>query len=116
MTTLLESKARPFGSSKGAMFSVVLHSLILTSLVVATRATVLPPREKVEEHAVLYVASPPPPPVPVAPEPLKVARPKVAPKAQPTPKRFQAPRPQPVAPTPKLLPTPALVPPLKIAV
>ena len=114
MTTLLESKARPFGSSKGVVLSMVIHGAVVAAVLLGTAASVLPPREKVEEHPVMYVAAPPPPPVPVASEPLKVARPKVAPKAQPQ-KVFRAPKPVAVQP-PKVPATPALVAPVKIAV
>ena len=103
LTNLLESKAKPFGSSKGTMVSMVVHGLIVTAIVLATAKSVLPPREKIEEHAVLYVAAPEPPPVHVAPEPLpKVkAAPKVAPPKQ-APPRTQLVH---VAPTPKPMPT-----------
>ena len=91
MTTLLESKARPFGSSKGVAMSMALHGALLAAIFVFTAKAVLPPREKVEEHPVLYVASPPPPKV-EAPKSLPVVKapPKVA-----TPKqRFVAPAPK----------------------
>ena len=115
MTTLLESKARPFGSSKGVALSMVLHGAILAAIVFGTAKAVLPPREKIEEHPVLYVASPPPPPIetpkplPAVKTPPKVAAPKVA-----APRRvFVAPpkaAPQPVAP-----PRPTINAPAKVA-
>jgi protein TonB len=121
MTTLLESRARPFGSSKGMALSMALHGAIIAAAVFGTARVVLPPREKVEEHPVLYVASPPPPPV-VAPEPLPVVKTPPKPKAlfkAPPPKRFVAPRPpqpRPVAQVPPKGPTtPALVAPTKMA-
>ena len=63
MATLLESGARPYGSSRGVVVSMVLHGALITAAVVGTAKVVLPPREKIEEHPVLYVASPPPPPM-----------------------------------------------------
>jgi protein TonB len=107
MTTLLESKARPFGSSKGVVVSMVLHAAIIAAAVFATAKVVLPPREKVEEHPILYVATPPPPPI-TQPEPLVAV--KAPPKAA-APRQFQAPRPQ---PRPKVPTTPALVAPTKV--
>jgi protein TonB len=90
--------------------------------VVGTAKVVLPPREKIEEHPVLYVASPPPPPV-HAPEPLpeppKAKAPQKVFKAPPAQKRVavQPPRPRPAeVPQPKVPATPALVAPTKVAV
>ena len=94
LTTLIASKARPFGSSKGAVMSMVVHGVILAGVAIGTAKAVLPPREKFEEHPVLYVA-PPPPPVHVAPDPL----PKVKAAPAPAPKR-EAPRPRLVQPKP----------------
>jgi protein TonB len=114
MTTLLESGARPFGSSKGAMLSMLVHGGLIAGAIYGTAQVVLPPREKVEEHPVLYVASPPPPPV-HAPEPLPAV--KSPPKAKAPQKVFVAPRrvaaPQP--PQPRVPATPALVAPTKVA-
>ena len=110
MTTLIESKAHPFGSRKGVMTSMLVHGLIVAGVVLGTTRAMLPPREKVEEHPVLYVASPAPPPVHVAPDPL--------PKTAAPPKKQAAPRPrvvQPAPPVPKAAPRPALVAPAKIA-
>ena len=103
MATLLESGAKPYGSPKGMLVSMVLHGALITAAVLGTAKVVLPPREKVEEHPILYVAPPPPKPVQMA-EPLPKTAP--PPKAKtpapakvyhaPPPPR-QAPRPQPVA-------------------
>ena len=109
-TTLLESKARPFGSSKGVALSVIVHTALLAAILFGTARAVLPPREKIEAHPVLYVATPPPP-VHVAPEPLPVVK---TPRAA-APKRFEAPRPRLVQPVPKAAPTPVLVAPAKVS-
>jgi len=108
VTTLLESKARPYGSKKGTAVSVVLHSLLIGAAVAASGKAVLPEREKLEEHSILYVA-PPPPKVYVAPEPLPEVKKQPAPKAprvavQRAPRTPPAPRP--AAPTPRPTPTP----------
>lgn len=121
MTTLLESKAKPFGSSKGALVSMAIHGAVIAAAVFATTQVVLPPREKVEEHPILYVATPPPKPLEQPPAPL--------PKAPPTPAKakqvFKAPpaqkrapqRPQPVPQVPPKGPTtPALIAPTKVSV
>jgi len=123
MTTLLESGAKPFGSSKGTLISVAIHGAVIAAAVFATTQVVLPPREKVEEHPVLYVATPPPKPIEAPPKPLPkppeapktksvFKAPPAAPKRAPTP---QPPQPRPVA-QPKVPSTPALVAPTKIAV
>lgn len=125
MATLLESGARPYGSSKGVFVSMLLHGALITAAVLGTAKVVLPPREKVEEHPILYVASPPPKPIEAPPTPLpEVKTPpkakaqekvfKAPPKAA-APKRVQAPQPRP-EPQPKVPSTPALVAPTKIAV
>lgn len=126
MATLLESGARPYGSSKGVAVSMVLHGALIAAAVMGTAKVVLPPREKVEEHPVLYVASPPPKPIEAPPAPLpevktppkskapeKVFR---APPKAAEPRRVQTPQPRPVEPQPKGPSTPALVAPTKIAV
>lgn len=118
MATLLESGARPYGSTKGVAISMVLHGALIAAAVYGTAKVVLPPREKVEEHPVLYVASPPPKPVLMAPEPLPAV--KTPPKAKAPAKVFRAPpppkqAPQPVAVQPKVPTTPALVAPTKVA-
>jgi protein TonB len=114
MATLLESGAKPYGSSKGVAISMLLHGALITAAVMGTAKVVLPPREKVEEHPVLYVASPPPPPVQVAPKPLPAV--KSPPKAKAPEKVFVAPRrvATPAQPQPKVPTTPALVAPTKV--
>jgi TonB family protein len=110
VTTLLESKAKPYGSKKGAVVSMALHGALIAGAVVASGNAMIPEREKIEEHAVLYVA-PPPPKVHVAPPPLPEVKrppaPKTPARAQPpqmrapTPPRQQAaPRPAQPQPTP----------------
>ena len=109
MTTLLESKARPYGSGKGAAISVVLHGVLIAAAVVASGAVALPPREKIEEHPVLYVAAPPPPKVHVAPEPLpEVKKPPAA--KTPAPRRVAPPPPRPSQPQPRPAPVTAATP------
>ncbi len=119
MAILLESGARPYGSGRGALISMVLHGGLIAAAVFATSKVVLPPREKVEEHAILYVASPPPPPVHIAPEPLPEVKTPPKAKAPSEPKRVQAPRPRAAQPAPVAQPkvptTPALVAPTKVA-
>jgi periplasmic protein TonB len=120
MPTLLESGAHPYGSTKGIAVSMIVHGVLIAAAVLGTAKVVLPPREKVEEHPVLYVASPPPPPVHVAPDPLPEV--KTPPKAKapekvfraPAPRRMPAAQPRPVQPQPKVPATPALVAPTKI--
>lgn len=116
LTTLIESKAKAFGSSKGLALSMALHGGLVALALYGTSKLVIPPREKVEEHHVLYVATPPPPKeVFVSPKPL----PKV--KAPPQPKKaaprlVAAPqRPRPAAPQPRVAATPALVAPTSVA-
>jgi protein TonB len=112
MTTLLESGAKPFGSSKGAVMSMLIHGGLIAGAIYGTARVVLPPRERVEEHPVLYVASPPPPPVQVAPKPLPAV--KSPPKAKAPQKVFVAPRQVAAPPQPKVPATPALVAPTKV--
>jgi len=104
VTTLLESKARPYGSKKGAAISVVVHGALIAAAVVASGTAMLPDRETIEEHSVLFVAPPPPPKVHVAPEPEMKKPPEVkkAPaKAPAAPRRVAPPPPRaaPAAPT-----------------
>ena len=117
MATLLESGAKPYGSSKGMLISMALHGALITAAVLGTAEVVLPPREKVEEHPILYVAPPPPKPVQMA-EPLpkteapKTKTPAPAKVYHAPPPRVQTPRPQPVAakePAPSI-PAPTKVP------
>lgn len=118
MTTLLESGARPYSSKKGIAISMVLHGALVAAAVFATSRVILPPREKVEEHAILYVATPPPPPLTPPPEPLPAVKtpPKAPAKVFSAPPR-RAPQPRPVAQVPPRGPTtPALVAPTKINV
>ena len=112
MTTLLESRAKPFGSSKGVALSMAVHGALFAAILFGTAKAVLPPREKIEEHPVLYVAAPPPPPVHVAPEPLPAVKTPPKPAA---PKRLQAPQPKLVQPRPVIAPRPAIVAPTKVA-
>ena len=116
MATLLESGARPYGSSKGVVVSMLLLGALITAAVLGTAKVVLPPREKIEEHPILYVASPPPKPVAMA-EPIPVV--KTPPKAKAPEKVFRAPPPERRAPQPVVQPkvpaTPALVAPTKVA-
>lgn len=120
MATLLESGARPYGSRKGVAVSFVLHAVLIGAAVAGTAKVVLPPREKIEEHPVLYVAAPPPKPIELPPEPLpEVKTPPKAPekvfRAPPPPRRVAAqPRPAP-APQPTVPSTPALVAPTRVA-
>jgi protein TonB len=114
MATLLESGARPYGSTKSVAISMVLHGAIIAAAVAGTASVVLPPREKVEAHPVLYVASPPPPPV-VAPKPLPTVKTPPKAKAPVSAKVYHAPQPQPVQPQPRVPATPALVSPRKVA-
>lgn len=111
MTTLLESKARPFGSSKGVALSMTLHGVVLAAIVFGTAKAVLPPREKIEEHPVLYVASPPPPPI-ETPKPLPEV--KAPPKVAAPKQRFVAPPPK-AAPRPVAPPRPTIAAPAKVA-
>jgi TonB family protein len=102
VTTLLESNARPFGSSKGAALSMLVHGGLIAAAVVGTASVALPPREKIEEHPILYV-TPPPPKVYVAPERLpepKRAPPSKAPRTAPPPPKAPPPR-QMAAPSPQ---------------
>lgn len=119
MTTLIESKSKPFGSSRGAIISFTIHAVLILGAIFATTEVVLPPREKVEEHPVLYVATPPPKPLEQPPAPLPKAP--TPPKSKAPAKVFRAPPPQRRAPTPAPTPAPvaqprALVAPTKIAV
>jgi periplasmic protein TonB len=101
MATLLESGAKPYGSTKGMAISMLLHAALITAAVAGTAKVVLPPREKVEEHPILYVAPPPPKPVQMA-EPLpKTEAPKPKTKTPAPAKVYRAPPPKAKAPTPQ---------------
>jgi protein TonB len=120
VTTLLESKARPYGSKKGAVVSMMLHGALIAGAIVASGNAIIPEREKIEEHSILYVA-PPPPKVYVAPEPLPEVKRPPPPKTQtraepprvrmPTPPR-QAPAatPRPTQPQPVIRGVPLVAP------
>jgi protein TonB len=120
MTTLLESGARPYGSSKGIVVSMLLHGTLIAAAIIATAQVALPPREKIEEHPILYVAPPPPKEIHVAPDPLPAV--KTPPKAKPAPavKRAEPPRPRQAQPRPAVQPKapsiPALVAPSTVPV
>ena len=61
MGILLESGARPYGSKRGVVISMVLHGGLIAAAVYATSKVVLPPREKVEEimnHLAYYCGWP----------------------------------------------------------
>jgi len=109
VTTLLESRAKPYGSKKGTAVSVAIHGAIIAALVVASGQAVLPEREKLEEHSILFVA-PPPPKVHVAPDPPPEAKkpPPAARKPEAAPPRVRAPQPprQAAAPAPRPTPQP----------
>jgi periplasmic protein TonB len=118
VTTLLESKARPYGSKKGAALSVAIHGALIVAAVIASGNAMLPDREKVEEHAVLFVAAPPPKPkvhVAPEPEPEKKPPPKKAPATRaPAPPRLVAPPPRP-SPTPQpAMPAKPLIAPIRV--
>jgi protein TonB len=99
MATLLESGAKPYGSTKGMAISMLLHGALITAAVAGTAKVVLPPREKVEEHPILYVAPPPPKPVHMVEAPLPKTE--APPKAKAPAKVYQAPPPRPQAPRPQ---------------
>jgi protein TonB len=121
VTTLLESKAKPYGSKKGTAVSVAIHGALIAALVAASGQAVLPDREKIEEHSILFVA-PPPPKVHVAPDPLPEEKkpPPAAKKPAEAPPRVRAPQPprQAAAPTPRPTPQPPvgvpLIAPIKV--
>lgn len=116
MTTLLESKAKPFGSSKGLVLSMALHGGLVALALYGTSKVVLPPREKIEEHHVLYVATPPPPPKEVFVAPAPLPKVKAPPRVKAAPRQVVLPqRPRVAAPQPKVASTPALVAPTKVA-
>lgn len=106
MTTLIESGARPYGSSKGVAVSMLFHAVLIGALILGTTQVLTPAREAIAEHRLLYVA-PSPPEVHVAPDPLPEV--KAPPKAvAPAPKRAEPARPVP-ARQPQGPSTPALV-------
>jgi TonB family protein len=113
VTTLLESKAKPYGSKKGAALSVVIHGALIAAAVVASGTAMLPDREKLEEHSILFV-TPPPPKVHVAPEPPPEVKKPPATKAAPAPRRVAPPPPR---PAPRAAPAaPTIIAPTKVPV
>jgi protein TonB len=115
VTTLLESKARPYGSSKGAALSVALHGALIAAAVVASGRAMLPQREKIEEHSVLYV-SPPPPKVHVAPKPLPEVKKPPAAKAPAAPRLVAPPPPRATQPQRAAPITQPLIAPIRVPV
>jgi protein TonB len=112
LTTLIASGRKPRPSKGGVAMSLLLHGALIAGAIIGTAGVVRAPVEKVEEHPLLYVATPPPPaPLPPppaikAPPPAKVH---VAPKSRPAvPQLAQAPRPVPPRPQPA---APVLTPP-----
>ena len=113
-TTLFETKTKPPGTSKGMIISLALHSSLIAAALYGTAQVMLPPREKFEEHPILYVATPPPPPIQVAPEPLHVVKAPPKAKAPAAPKRYVAPKPAAVKPVAAPA-VPTIVAPTKVA-
>jgi TonB family protein len=116
VTTLLESKARPYGSKKGAVLSIVLHGALIAGFVAVSGRAVLPDREKIEEHPVLFVSAPPPPKVHVAPEPIPEVKKPPATKAPVAPRRVAPPPPRPSQPQRVAPAAPALIAPMRVPV
>jgi TonB family protein len=114
VTTLLESKARPYGSRKGAALSVAAHGALIAAAVVASGRAVLPEREKVEQHSVLFVTPPPPPKVHVAPEPPPEVKKPPATKAPAAPRRVAPPPPRPTQPQRAAPTAPAVIAPIRV--
>lgn len=111
MTRLLESGARPFGSGKGTVTSLLLHGGLIAAAVVLTGRQVIPPREKAEEHPILYVAAPAAKPK-ADPAPLpKVERPSTPERKEAAPpvRRPEPPRPAPKPAAPRPAPRPQQV-------
>ena len=113
MTTLLESGARPYGSSRGIAVSMLLHGALIAAAILGTTQVLSPAREAMEEQPVLYVA-PSPPEVHVAPDPVPEV--KTPPRAAaPAPKRAEPPRARPLpARQPQGPSKPALVAPTSV--
>jgi periplasmic protein TonB len=109
VTTLLESKARPYGSKKGAALSVAVHGALIAAAVVASGTAMLPERETIEEHSVLFVAPPPPPKVHVAPDPVPEVKKPPPTKAPAAPRRVAPPPPPRAAPA-----APTVIAPIKV--
>ncbi|HEX5972375.1 MAG TPA: TonB family protein [Gemmatimonadaceae bacterium] len=113
MTTLLESGARPYGSSRGVVVSMLLHGVLIAAAILGTTQVLAPTYEPIDETPVLFVA-PPPPEVHVAPDPLPaVTTPPKAPA--PAPRRAEPARARPVpARQPQGPSTPPLVAPTRV--
>jgi periplasmic protein TonB len=114
MTTLLESGARPYGSSTGVAVSMLLHGVLIAAAVLGTTQLLTPARELIEERSVLYVA--PPREVQVVPEPLPEVTPRPKAAAAPVPRRAEPARPRPAQPArqPQAAATPPLVAPTSV--
>ena len=106
MTTLIESGAHPYGSSKGVAVSMLIHGVLIAAAILGTSQVLKPAREVIEESRLVFVA-PSPPKVQVAPAPLP---PKAA---APEPRRAEPARPVP-ARQPEGPSTPALVAPTTV--
>lgn len=115
LSTLPASGYRPKPSKAGIATSILLHGSLIGAAVFMTARVVAPPKEKIEEHPLLFVETKPaPPPVP-PPKPLvqpKPQPPKPQVKAEPK-KVYVAPRAAPQPPTPA--PKPVAVPPGPVA-
>lgn len=114
MTTLLESGARPYGSSRGMVVSMLLHGVLIAAAILGTTQVLAPAYEPIDEQPVLYVAAPPPE-VHVAPDPLPVVTPPRSPdpaprRAEPARPRAAVPARQPQGPTVPPLVAPTTVP------
>ena len=94
------------------MVSVALHGALIAGFVVASGRAMLPEREKLEEHAILFVA-PPPPKVHVAPEPIPEPKKPPPAKTPAAPRRVAAPPPRPSQPR-AAAPTPTVVAPVTV--
>jgi protein TonB len=113
MTTLLESGARPYGSSRGIVVSMLFHGVLIAVAILGTTQVLMPTYEPVDETPVLYVA-PPPPEVYVAPDPLPAVTPPPATPAA-APRRAEPARARPVAARqPQGPSTPPLVAPARV--
>ena len=114
MTTLLESGARPYGSSRGIVLSTLFHGVLIAAAILGTAQVLTPAREMIEQQSLLFVA-PPPPEVHVAPDPVPEV--KTPPRAAaPAARRAEPARPRPMQPRPQVAATPALVAPTKVPV
>lgn len=112
MTTLLESGARPYGSSRGIVLSTLFHGVLITAAILGTAQVFTPAREAIEQQSLIFVA-PPPPEVHVAPDPVPEVK---SPPRAAVPTQAEPARPRPVQPRPQVAATPALVAPTKVPV